>query len=527
MPQPAAPRPNIVLIMADDLGFSDLGCYGGEIATPNLDRLAAGGLRFTHFYNNAVCVATRASLLTGQYCHKVGLGHLGARLRAGRNNVTFAELLRAAGYRTLMAGKWHNGHGRGELPVERGFDRYWGLVDGGSNYFNPGLRRPGEPEPVHKAPGDYRYWGDDARLLRPFTPEQPDFYATDAFSDRAVSFLDRYGAGEQPFLLYLAYTAPHFPLQAPAEDVAHYQGRYLIGWDEVRRRRYRRLLDLGLAQPQWGVSERDPICGSWEQAADKPRWDRKMAVYAAMVERMDRGIGRVLDKLRELDAEQDTLVLFLSDNGGCGEHIDNTPERDPGSVDTYTTVDAPWANASNTPFRKYKVFDHEGGIATPLIASWPRVIRPGSITHQVGHVIDFLPTFAELAGAACPARFRGQPVAPLDGRSLAPILRGARREPHAALFWELNGCRAVRRGRWKAVSLGPERWHVGHRIAAGCDGWELYDVAADRCELIDRARERPELVTELDRLWRRWFAACRRERERGRGDSPEGTTPTA
>ena len=246
-----------------------------------------------------------------------------------------------------------------------------------------------------------------------------------------------------------------------------------------------------------------------------------MAVYAAMVERMDRGIGRVLDKLRELDAEQDTLVLFLSDNGGCGEHIDNTPERDPGGVDTYATVDAPWANASNTPFRKYKVFDHEGGIATPLIASWPRVIRPGAITHQVGHVIDLLPTFAELAGAAYPAWWRGQAVAPLDGRSLAPILRGARRAPHAALFWELNGCRAVRRGRWKAVSLGPERWHVGHRIAAGCAGWELYDVAADRCELIDRAREQPELVTELDRLWRRWFAACRRERERGA--SPDDT----
>lgn len=517
MPQAAAPRPNIVLIMADDLGFSDLGCYGGEIATPNLDRLAAGGLRFTHFYNNAVCSATRASLLTGQYCHKVGLGSLGARLRGGGNNVTFAELLRGAGYRTMMSGKWHNGHDRGELPVDRGFDRYWGLVDGGSNYFNPGTRRPGEPEPVHKAPGDYRYWGDDARLTSPFTPDDPDFYITDSFSDRAVSFLDRYGAGEQPFLLYLAYTAPHFPLHAPPEDIARYQGRYLIGWDEVRRRRYRRLLDLGIVQPQWGVSERDAGCGSWEQAADKPRWDRKMAVYAAMVERMDRGIGRVLDKLRELNVADDTLVLFLSDNGGCGEHIDNTPQRVPGSVDTYTTVDAPWANASNTPFRKYKVFDHEGGIATPLIASWPRVIRPNTITDQVGHVIDLLPTFAELAGAACPAQFRGQPLGTLDGRSLAPLLRGRRREPHEALFWELTGCRAVRRGRWKAVSLGPERWHVGHRIPAGRNGWELYDVEADRCELHDRAAEQPALVAELDQLWKRWFAACRDERERGIG----------
>ena len=517
MQERAPGRPNIVLIMADDLGFSDLGCYGGEIATPNLDRLAANGLRFTQFYNNAVCVATRASLLTGQYCHRVGLGRLGARLQAGRNNVTFAEVLRDAGYRTLMSGKWHNGHDRGELPVDRGFDRYWGLVDGGSNYFNPGLRRPGEAEPVHKAPRDYRYWGDDGRLLRPFTPQDPHFYITDSFSDRAVALLDRYGGDERPFLLYLAYTAPHFPLQAPAQDIARWQGRYLIGWDALRRRRYRRLLDLGIVQPQWGVSERDAICGSWQQAEDKPRWDRKMAVYAAMVERMDRGIGRVLAKLGELNVEENTLVLFLSDNGGCGEHIDNTPDREPGSVDTYTTVDAPWANASNTPFRKYKVFDHEGGIATPLIASWPRVIRPGTMTHQVGHVIDVLPTFAELADAAYPAQFRGRLIPPADGTSLTPIFRGERRAPHATLFWELDGCRAVRRGRWKAVSLGPARWHVGHRIAAGGDDWELYDMEADRCERHDRAGDHPAVVNELDRLWRAWFARCRRDKERSSG----------
>ena len=322
-----ARRPNIVLILADDLGFSDLGCYGGEIATPNLDRLAAGGMRFTHFYNNAVCVATRASLLTGQYCHKVGQG-LGARLRAGANNVTFAELLRDAGYRTLMAGKWHSGQSPGELPLDRGFDRHWGLVDGGSNYFNPGVRRPGEPEPVHKAPGDYRLWGDDRRLTRPFTPEDPDFYITDACSDRAVSFLDRHGRDERPFLLYLAYTAPHFPLHAPEQDIARYQGRYLIGWDELRRRRHARLCELGLVEERWGMSERDARCGTWEQAPDKQRWDRKMAVYAAMVDRMDRGIGRVLDKIRELGEEQDTLVLFLSDNGGCGEqHRQHTGPR--------------------------------------------------------------------------------------------------------------------------------------------------------------------------------------------------------
>ena len=513
-----ARRPNIVLILADDLGFSDLGCYGGEIATPNLDRLAAGGMRFTHFYNNAVCVATRASLLTGQYCHKVGQG-LGARLRAGANNVTFAELLRDAGYRTLMAGKWHSGQSPGELPLDRGFDRHWGLVDGGSNYFNPGVRRPGEPEPVHKAPGDYRLWGDDRRLTRPFTPEDPDFYITDAFSDRAVSFLDRHERDERPFLLYLAYTAPHFPLHAPEQDIARYRGRYLIGWDELRRRRHARLCELGLVEERWGMSERDALCGTWEQARDKQRWDRKMAVYAAMVDRMDRGIGRVLDKIRELGEEQDTLVLFLSDNGGCGEHIDNTPDRVPGTVDTYTTVDAPWANASNTPFRKYKVFDHEGGIATPLIACWPAVIEPGAISHEVGHVVDFLPTFAELAGAEYPERYRGNRIAPADGISLAPLLRRAPRSPHPHLCWELNGCRAIRRGRWKAVSMGPPRCYAGHRIPPGCDGWELYDMAADRCETNDMAAERPGLVRELDTLWRGWYERCRREQRRAHAQS--------
>ena len=364
---------------------------------------------------------------------------------------------------------------------------------------------------MHKAPGDYRLWGDDRRLTRPFTPEDPDFYITDAFSDRAVSFLDRHGRDERPFLLYLAYTAPHFPLHAPEQDIARYQGRYLIGWDELRRRRHARLCELGLVEGRWGRSERDALCGTWEQAPDKQRWDRKMAVYAAMVDRMDRGIGRVLDKIRELGEEQDTLVLFLSDNGGCGEHIDNTPDRVPGTVDTYTTVDAPWANASNTPFRKYKVFDHEGGIATPLIACWPAVIEAGAVSHEVGHVVDFLPTFAELAGAEYPKRYRGNRIAPADGISLALLLRGQPRSPHPYLCWELNGCRAIRRGRWKAVSTGPPRCFAGHRFPPGRDGWELYDMAADRCETNDLAAERPALVRELDSLWRGWYERCRRE----------------
>ena len=505
-------RPNIVLIMADDMGFSDLGCYGGEIDTPNLNRLASGGLRFTHFYNNGVCVATRASLLTGQYCQKVGYGALGSRLRSGGNNVTFAEVLKSAGYRTLMSGKWHSGHADDDKPVDRGFDRFWGLIDGGSNYFNPGRKRPGEPEPVHKSPNDIRRWADDNRVLFPFTPENPDFYATDAFTDKALQFLDLHGKENVPFLLYFSHMAPHFPLHARPEDIARYQGRYLVGWDEIRSKRYRRLLDMGLVDARWGVSDRDEINPAWEEAEDKERWDRKMAVYAAMVECMDRGIGRVMDKIRELGKEENTLVLFLSDNGGCGEHFDNSPDKDPGSVDTYTTVDAPWANASNTPFRKYKVFDHEGGISTPLIAYWPQVVKPGTITHQIGHIIDFLPTFADLAGTKYPSQYNGQPVLPPDGKSLVPVLQGEKRVEHEVLYWELRGCRAVRKGRWKAVSQGPARWHHGHAIPSGREGWELYNIESDRCELQDVAATHPDIVKELDTLWHKWRESCKKER---------------
>ena len=506
-------RPNIVLIMADDLGFSDLGCYGGEIRTPNLDWLAHNGMRFTHFYNNAVCVATRTSLLTGLYSHQIEKD-----LKGRRNNVTFAEVLKTADYRMLMAGKWHNGHGSGEKPLDRGFDRYWGLLSGCSNYFNPGLKRPSEPEPVHKAPGNMRHWGDDDRVMFPYTPEDANFYSTDAFTQHALDFLEQYGREDRPFLLYLAHAAPHFPMQAWPQDIAHYQGRYMTGWDALRKQRYQRLVNIGLIDEKWGLSARDTACPDWERMTNKEGWDRKMAVYAAMVDRMDWGIGKVLDKIRKLGKQDNTLVLFLSDNGGCGEHIDNTPDKEPGPVDTYTTVGAPWANASNTPFRKYKVFDHEGGISTPLIAYWPNVIEPESISHQIGHVMDFLPTFAELGGADYPSHYNGSDILPVEGKSLAPIFQGKERPGHNSLFWELNGCRAVRKNRWKAVSQGPERQHVGHHIPAGHEDWELYDMEADRCELNDLSSQKPEIVNELDRMWHQWFERCQTDRDRPNGN---------
>ncbi len=414
--------------------------------------------------------------------------------------MTFAEVLKAASYSTLMVGKWHNGHGSGEKPVDRGFDRYWGLLSGCSNYFNPGLKRPGEPEPIHKAPNDMRHWGDDDRVMLPYTPEDANFYSTNAFTQHALDLLEQYGREDRPFLLYVAHAAPHFPMQAWPQDIARYQGRYMTGWDVLRKQRYQRLVNMGLIDEKWGISERDNICPDWEGVTDKERWDRKMAVYAAMVDRMDWGVGKVLDKIRELGKQDNTLVLFLSDNGGCGEHIDNTPDKEPGGVDTYTTVDAPWANASNTPFRKYKVFDHEGGISTPLIACWPNVIEPGTITHQIGHVIDFLPTFSELGEADYPSHYTGHDILPVEGKSLTSIFRGGERPGHDSLFWELNGCRAV--------SLGPKRKHVGHHILAGHEDWELYDMDADRCELNDLSSKNPEIVNELDRMWYQWFERC-------------------
>ena len=503
-------RPNIVLIMADDMGYSDLGCYGGEIRTPNLDCLAEGGLRFTHFYNNGLCVPTRASLLTGLYPGQVTREDGGPSLR-DCGNVTIAEVLRDAGYRTLMVGKWHNGHQPHELPVRRGFERYWGLLSGCSNYFNPGVRRTDEPEPAHKRPGNTRPWGEGGTVVHPFTPPDRSFYTTDAFTDHALQFLDRYGREERPFFLYLAHCAPHFPMQAWPEDIQTYRGRYLAGWDEIRRRRYQGLLDLGLIEPRWGLSPADERAPWWHSLdeAKKQYWDLTMAVYAAMVDRMDQGVGRITDKTRELGLEENTLVIFLSDNGGCGETIHRTPDVPPGPVDSYHTVDAAWANVSNTPFRLFKAFDHEGGIATPMIAHWPRVIKGGGqVTRAVGHVLDFMPTFAELADADYPDGADGEHVLPMEGRSLGPVLRGESSGEPRTLFWSVHGARAVRDGKWKLVTRGPARRCSTTTIPAGHEGWELYDMEADRCELNDLARRFPARVRDMERQFDVWHRRC-------------------
>ena len=492
----SARRPNIVLIMADDMGYSDIGCYGSEIHTPNLDRLAAEGLRFSQFYNAARCCPTRASLLTGLYPHQAGVGDMvgnrGYPAYQGYLNdrcLTIAEALKPAGYHTLMSGKWHVGEDRPHWPTERGFDRYFGLISGAANYFDPSKT---------KAKGVRRKMALDGE---PYEPPEEGFYMTDAFTDHAVQFLDEHGRDEKPFFLYLPYTAPHWPLHAWPEDIAKYKGKYLKGWDKLRKERYERMVRMGLIRDGWEMAPRDDATWAWEEEEDKESMDLKMAIYAAQIESMDRGIGQVLSKIRDLGKEEDTLVLFLADNGGCHEGGPKGFDRrknglPPGGEDSYMSYGLSWANASNTPFRRYKHWVHEGGISTPLIARWPAVIKStGQITREVGHIVDIMATCVDVAGAEYPKARDGRELTPLEGRSLLPIFEGRGREDHDALFWEHEGNRAVRRGKWKLV-------------AAHGDPWELYDLDVDRTELHDLAEKHPEKVAELKALYERWADRC-------------------
>ncbi len=482
----SAKKPNIVLIMADDLGYSDIGCFGGEIKTPNLDGLAAGGVRFTQFYNSAKCSPTRASLLTGQYEQAVGVQNM-------EHGATFAEVLGAAGYRTIISGKWH----QKPLPTTRGFDRYYGLADGCCNYWNPGTKaRPGEGEPGRKRPAPRR-WAIEDKEIMGYVPDDKNFYTTDAFTDYAIERLQEYKNENKPFLLYLPYTAPHYPLHAWPDDIAKYRGKYKIGWDKLRRQRYKRQIEMGMLDAKYKLSPRDERVESWESLSDseKDQADLKMAVYAAMVDRMDQGIGKVLAKIKALGKWENTLVLFLSDNGGCPETPDTTPGIPPGPVEGYRALGPAWANAGNTPYRKYKSTDYEGGACTPFIASWPGVIKPGTITDQVGHIIDVVPTFIEMTGAVYPEQINGRELKPLAGKSLLPIFRGKQRQGHEVLYWQFSRAKAVRTGKWKLVRYGQA-------------DWELYDLEKDRTELNNLAGQYPQKVKEMTGTWEDWWAKC-------------------
>jgi len=471
--------------MSDDMGWSDIGPYGAEIIqTPNLDRLAREGLRFRQFYNNAKCTTTRASLLTGLYPRKGGRG---IELLT-ENMITLGEAMRGAGYSTGISGKWHNGNKAPHRPVDRGFDRSYGLWDGCCNFFDPS-----QPDPKFKG-GKVRFFGEGDKRITEF-PD--DFFTTDAFSDQAVDMIEGFSKSENPFFLYVPYTAPHYPLHAKPEDIAKYKGKFSMGWDDLQKRRHKRALELGVIDANWKLPSRDPEAKPWEDAKQNEWQFLRMEVYAAMIDSMDQGIGRIMKALDDGGIADNTLVIFLSDNGSCAEKPGGNDESHvPGPKEFYSHVGPGWAYAQNSPFRRYKSRMHEGGIATPMIARWPKSIPANSMTDQVGHIVDFMPTFLEMAGANYPEQHNEKKIIPVEGISLLANLKEpnnpiAREEP---LFWAFAGSRAVREGDWKLA------WDA--RVKA----WELYDLNKDRTETNDLTQAHPERVAGLKQKWEAWAA---------------------
>lgn len=530
------PRPNIIFIMSDDMGWSDLGCYGSEIATPTLDSLAGDGVRFTQFYNTGRCCPTRASLLTGLYAHQAGIGHMmddrgldGYRGDLSRRCVTVAEVLRTAGYRTYMSGKWHvtktinpaDEAGKHNWPLQRGFDRFYGTIHGAGSFFDPNsLTR-------------------DNTLISPYADpeyETDEFYYTDAINDHAVRFVREHaiGHGDQPFFMYVSHTAPHWPMHAKMADLDKYRGKYDAGYDATRAARMKRLAAMGLVDPDWELTPQRG--GAWADVEDREFETRCMEVYAAMIDCLDQGIGRLVSELKRTGQFDNTLILFFQDNGGCAEgmgrrrqnpaprHRADRPSRPPldpehlqtdmipkqtrdgfpmrqgygvlpGAADTYHGYGEAWANVSNTPFREYKHWVHEGGISTPLIAHWPRGIpasRRGRHEPQPSHLIDLMATSVDLAGADYPREFAGHDILPMEGVSLTPAFSGEPLRRPGPIFWEHEGNRAVRDGKWKLVAKGPG------------GPWELYDMQADRTETQDLAAVHPGRTVEMVRQWEAW-----------------------
>jgi arylsulfatase len=495
-------RPNVLIILADDMGYSDAGCYGGEIATPNLDALARNGLRFTQFYNTTRCGPSRAAILTGYYAQQVrrdavpGIksGHLGTRPAWAK---LLPEMLRLAGYRSYHSGKW-NVDG---LPLQNGFDHSYNLSD----------------QDRHFAP---RVHSEDDKPL-PAVDATSGYYSSTAIVDHAIKCLKEHAAKypDRPFLEYLAFTAPHFPLHAPAEDIARYRNRYLAGWDALREARWHRLKELKITGASLSAMERDlgppyafpeaikkigpnevnrPVPWKDLTAEQRAFQANKMAIHAAMVERMDREIGRVVGQLRAMGALDNTLILFLSDNGASAEIMvrgdGHDPQAEPGSGATFLCIGPGWSSLANTPFRRHKTWVHEGGISTPLIVHWPQRIKArGELRHAPGHIIDLVPTILEAANTKRLETWQGQPVPPPPGKSLVPLFEKDGTVAHDSLWWLHEGNRALRVGDWKIVAAGKD------------SPWELHDLSCDRSESKDLARERPEKVRELAAIWQREF----------------------
>ncbi len=534
--QAAAPRPNIILIMSDDMGFSDLGCYGSEINTPNLDGLAKGGVRFTQFYNTGRCCPTRASLLTGLYPHQAGIGHMvdsknkpgpGYAGDLNQNCITIAQALKPAGYRTYMTGKWHvtpneatkPNPSKHNWPLQRGFDRFYGTIHGAGSFYDPNsLVR-------------------DNTLISPFADKEytpKEYYYTDAINDHATRFIADHAKQHkgEPFFMYMAHTAAHWPMHAKESDIAKYKGKYDTGFEPIRAARWEKMKQMGLIDNQWALT---PQSDEWSDVKDKAFEIRCMEVYAAMVDCMDQGIGRVIAELKRQGIYDNTLIFFLQDNGGCAELMgrgakpfvpqradkpslppmaatdlqpdmipkqtrDGYPMRQgygvmPGGADTYFGYGRGWANVSNTPFREYKHWQHEGGISTPLIAHWPKGIASKQANQFVtspAHLIDIMATCVDLAGAKYPAEFKGHQLTPLEGISLTPTFAGNSLQRAQPIFFEHEGNRAVRDGQWKLVAKGP----------AG--DWELYDMTADRTETKNLITQEPARAKKMIQQWEDW-----------------------
>lgn len=532
----AAPRPNIIIIMSDDMGYSDIGCYGGEINTPNLDALAANGLRFTQFYNTARCCPTRASLLTGLHPHQAGIGHMvedrGNDAYQGdlnQNCMTIAEVLKTAGYSTYITGKWHvtplkptrTNPDKKNWPLQRGFDKFFGTIHGAGSFYDPNTLTSGNE----------------------FIAPSDDFYYTDAISDTAVKYIGEHSFAN-PFFLYIPYTAAHWPMHALPEDIAKYKGKYKRGWDEIRKERYQRMIEMGLIKPEWPMSEAYPAT-PWQNEGLKDWHAACMEVYAAMIDNMDQGIGRIVQALKEKGELDNTLIFFLQDNGACAETYgfgrigddtikvkqeeilpypagylqpdmeplqtrDGKPVRVgngiyPGPADTYVGYDKSWANASNTPFRMFKHWVNEGGISTPLIVHWPQGFTArNELRWQPGQLTDLMATCIDVSGARYPQTFKGNPIIPFEGISLKPAFEN-KQLPNHSLFWEHEGNRAIRKGKWKLVSeawFWPQMLDSINKLPMG--KWELYDLEADRTELNNLASQNPELVKEMATEWQEW-----------------------
>ena len=523
------PRPNIILIMSDDMGYSDLGCYGGEIPTPNLDALAMGGLRYTHFYNTGRCCPTRASLLTGLYAHQAGVGRMtsddklpGYRGDLSFNAVTIAEALKPAGYSTYMSGKWHVTNkltqdlSKHNWPRQRGFDRFYGTIIGAGSFFDP-----------------WTLTRDNTQI----TPENDPLYSpkvyhyTDAIADNASMFIKDHANNAEakglnkPFFMYVAFTSPHWPLHALPEDIEKFKGKFGKGYEHYRKARFERMKELGLIKDNWQLSE---TVGDWSDV--KPElveWEERcMEVYAAMILQMDRGIGQIVQSLKDTGQYENTLILYLHDNGGCHEGMgrrarknrEGLKEREPygkdelqtkmipdhsrvgkpviqgthvmpGPSETYHAYGWNWANVSNTPFRYHKSMNHEGGISTPLIAHWPKgITKHGELRERVGHLIDLMPTFIEVSGATYPETLNGHDIQPMEGKSLVASFTQDE-QVDRILMWEHYGKAAIREGKWKLVRLGMNK------------PWELYDMDKDRSELNDLAEQMPEKAKELSEKW--------------------------